>query len=401
MPNYGHLMRQHMHGKYPHMEMAIRDINNAILHYKDLKVKFEKFHYNNGDSKDLINLDGTIPVIYKSVLYNIPVVLWIQEQHPYQPPICFVQPTSTMQVRQGKHVDMNGCIYLPYLKSWHASTHSLIGCIQMMIAIFSKETPVFSKQPRVPQTQQNFQPMHRLPYPSYTPQGPPTTSYQPAMPPRAPYPMPGPSRTPYMPPLLPYPNYPTGQPTPNMPFPTPSPIGNKVDNQLDNNMVLASLRSAVNDKLKRRLRDTYSQAERELANFKKTENELKQGQAKVNTIVSTLNEEIANADSAAFSLKEKSEELIKEIKTLEQKHDELEPDDYVMATTPLYRQVVSSYAKEQALEDIIYHLSVAHHKEKLDLDTFLKHVRSLYREQFMLRATIEKARKTANLESNY
>ena len=45
------------------------------------------------------------------------------ETHPYNPPMVFVRPTSTMQIKQGKHVDSNGKIYLPYLHEWkHVSS---------------------------------------------------------------------------------------------------------------------------------------------------------------------------------------------------------------------------------------------------------------------------------------
>ncbi len=50
--------------------------------------------------------------------YNIPVCLWLMDTHPYNPPMVFVRPTATMQIKQGKHVDANGKIYLPYLHEW-------------------------------------------------------------------------------------------------------------------------------------------------------------------------------------------------------------------------------------------------------------------------------------------
>jgi len=30
----------------------------------------------------------------------------------------FVKPTSTMQIKPGRHVDANGRVYLPYLHEW-------------------------------------------------------------------------------------------------------------------------------------------------------------------------------------------------------------------------------------------------------------------------------------------
>lgn len=51
-------------------------------------------------------------------VYNIPVCLWLLDTYPYNPPICFVKPTSAMMIKTGKHIDANGKIYLPYLHEW-------------------------------------------------------------------------------------------------------------------------------------------------------------------------------------------------------------------------------------------------------------------------------------------
>ena len=45
------------------------------------------------------------------------------EGHPYNPPMVFVKPTATMQIKAGKHVDHSGRVFLPYLHEWkHVST---------------------------------------------------------------------------------------------------------------------------------------------------------------------------------------------------------------------------------------------------------------------------------------
>ena len=47
MANNDAFLRQKMHGKYAHMDVAINDINQAIYHYKDLRVKCDNFFYND------------------------------------------------------------------------------------------------------------------------------------------------------------------------------------------------------------------------------------------------------------------------------------------------------------------------------------------------------------------
>lgn len=60
----------------------------------------------------------TSPLFSSGNVYNIPVCLWLLDTYPYNPPICFVKPTSTMMIKTGKHIDANGKIYLPYLHEW-------------------------------------------------------------------------------------------------------------------------------------------------------------------------------------------------------------------------------------------------------------------------------------------
>ena len=50
--------------------------------------------------------------------YNIPLCLWLMDTHPYNPPVCYVKPTTTMQIMPGRHVDNSGKCYLPYLHEW-------------------------------------------------------------------------------------------------------------------------------------------------------------------------------------------------------------------------------------------------------------------------------------------
>jgi ESCRT-I complex subunit TSG101 len=40
------------------------------------------------------------------------------DTHPYNAPMCYVKPTSGMQIKVSIFVDYNGKIYLPYLHDW-------------------------------------------------------------------------------------------------------------------------------------------------------------------------------------------------------------------------------------------------------------------------------------------
>ncbi|KAH7940351.1 hypothetical protein HPB52_023538 [Rhipicephalus sanguineus] len=74
--------------------------------------------FNDGMKKELFCLDGTIPVNYKGTTYNIPVCIWLLDTHPYNSPMCYVKPTSYMQIKVSRHVDQTGRVFLPYLHEW-------------------------------------------------------------------------------------------------------------------------------------------------------------------------------------------------------------------------------------------------------------------------------------------
>ena len=41
-------------------------------------------------------------------------------------------PTATMLIRQGRHVDANGKVYLPYLSDWKKGRSDLKGLAEIM-----------------------------------------------------------------------------------------------------------------------------------------------------------------------------------------------------------------------------------------------------------------------------
>ncbi|XP_057185327.1 uncharacterized protein LOC130551612 isoform X2 [Triplophysa rosa] len=139
--------------QYKYRDLTVRDITNVISQYKDLKPVMDAYVFNDCSSRDLMSLTGTVPVSYRGNVYNIPICLWLLDTYPYNPPICFVKPTSAMMIKTGKHIDANGKIYLPYLHEWKHPQSDLYGLIQVMIVVFGEEPPVFSR----PTTQPPYQ----------------------------------------------------------------------------------------------------------------------------------------------------------------------------------------------------------------------------------------------------
>ncbi|XP_074921213.1 tumor susceptibility gene 101 protein isoform X5 [Chelonoidis abingdonii] len=295
--------------------------------------------FNDGSSRDLMSLTGTIPVPYRGNTYNIPICLWLLDTYPFNPPICFVKPTSSMTIKTGKHVDANGKIYLPYLHEWKHPQSDLIGLIQIMIVVFGEEPPVFSR----PTISSSYQP--------YQATGPPNS----------------PSR----------------------------------DGTISEDTIRASLISAVSDKLRWRMKEEMDRAQAELNALKRTEEDLKKGHQKLEEMVTRLDQEVAEVDKNIDLLKKKDEELSSALEKMENQSENNDIDEVIIPTAPLYKQILNLYAEENAIEDTIFYLGEALRRGVIDLDVFLKHVRLLSRKQFQLRALMQKARKTAGLSDLY
>ncbi|XP_057603956.1 tumor susceptibility gene 101 protein isoform X4 [Hippopotamus amphibius kiboko] len=328
-----------MVSKYKYRDLTVRETVNVITLYKDLKPVLDSYVFNDGSSRELMNLTGTIPVPYRGNTYNIPICLWLLDTYPYNPPICFVKPTSSMTIKTGKHVDANGKIYLPYLHEWKHPQSDLLGLIQVMIVVFGDEPPVFSR------------PTISASYPPYQATGPPNS----------------PSR----------------------------------DGTISEDTIRASLISAVSDKLRWRMKEEMDRAQAELNALKRTEEDLKKGHQKLEEMVTRLDQEVAEVDKNIELLRKKDEELSSALEKMENQSENNDIDEVIIPTAPLYKQILNLYAEENAIEDTIFYLGEALRRGVIDLDVFLKHVRLLSRKQFQLRALMQKARKTAGLSDLY
>ncbi|KAK3932066.1 Tumor susceptibility gene 101 protein [Frankliniella fusca] len=436
---------------YQNPDATSRDVYNTLSQYRGLSHAVEPFVFNdgkekqlckmtgtipvpykvfsNGSTKSLLNLKGTVPVPYKGTNYNIPVCIWIMDTHPNNAPLCYVKPTSDMVVKISRTTDHSGKIYLPELHLWDPRQPDLLpNLVKAMIAAFSKEPPVYAKPREVSQQQQqanqqqssssNFAPYPTQPYmpvpsgagnPPYPPANsvynsvpyPPASSYPGGFP--APYsgynsgsgsaypPYPtGGTQLPYHP----FPSYPAGP----MP-PSSTPQNSGIDSgtgTITEEHIRASLLSAVEDKMRRSLREQSSRARDELDILRQTESELRAGKNRLDQILIRLSKEQEELDKNISMLKDKEEELSKATERLSDQ--EVDVDEAVTTTAPLYKQILNSYAEEAALEDTIYYVGEALRRGVIDLEVFLKQVRSLSRRQFMLRALMQKCRQKAGLK---
>jgi len=340
--------------KYRDPEKTRQDVRDAIGHFRGLKPVSELFVFNNGAQKYLLALSGTIPVQYKGTVYNIPIVIWLLDTHPYNAPMVFVKPTPDMRIKVSRHVDHNGKVYLPYLHDWKHGSSDLFSLIQVLIITFQEQPPVYAVLNSPPQP-----PMHQMPQP-----------------PGVPYPTQ----------VTPYPPYPPSMPMPGMGGPLPNSGGAAFS-------VRPSLLTAAEEKLRRRLEDVYLSSEI----LKKTGDQLQDGRNRLEMMVRRLNDEKSTLEQNIETCHKECSSLQEKIETQKTNEDEAMIDDAIQAPTPLYKQIVNTFVEEAALEDTIYYLGEAFRCEKMDLDQYLKNVRVFSRRQFMLRAILNKCRQKAGL----
>lgn len=428
-------------GKYKHAEICFGDVRRAVYQYSSLRPNLQNFTHNDGREVELFALDGTLPVMIGGVIYNIPVCVWLQENHPFCPPLVFVKPTNTMAIKVSQFVDSNGKVYHPFLHEWSHPKSDLAAMLQILCSVFAQHPPVYAKTASTPPQPSHYnmpqQPGYPPHYGGYSPNPGAMPPYPVGGSPRMPMPqhmpMPGsstgrpsgsrPPFTPYTPACgsnmgssnTPYPvtmpnhaSYPPStQPSYHGPAASIPPVtqanlvttenSTAVSSTLKDEEIKLSLRSAVEDKIKRSTRALFQQAQIELDELNRTQDELKRGSEKLQDILQKLEREQGDVDNDIKLLTQKNEEISEVVNKLESNSENLEIDEAVVTTAPLYNQILNLFAEENAVEDTIYYLSESLRKEAIDLEVFLKHVRTLSRKQFMLRALLYKARKTAGL----
>ncbi|CAD5227068.1 unnamed protein product [Bursaphelenchus xylophilus] len=366
---------------------------------EDLVKKTHKFP--DGIDRTVFCFDGTIPINYKGNVYHIPVAMFFMENHPYAGPYCYVTPTESMMIKASKYVDTEGRVYLPYLTEWQYPNYDTCGLIQVMTIAFQEKCPVYAR------SQHASQPPPPPVIPPY-PTQPPSQMPQPAMP--SPYPQLGLSNPPY-PSNTPYPTsyQPSYQPyVPDVhqsgssrSLNTQNDIPTNFYNTIQPNHIRDSLTTAVEAKLKERLKELMGTPYAELQSIEVNTQELKTGNQKLREMLDQMDKEQRRLDDVKAIYEEKRQELTKALEAVRSsgsnKNVEDTVDEAIDAASPLHKQILQSYVEDCAIDDTIYALGQALKKGSITLPVYLKCVRQLSRKQFRKRATLHKARQAAGL----
>lgn len=136
---------QRILSKYKFRDVAVDELQKIHRIFPDMNPYTGTYTFTDSSQKELLKLTGVIPVKYDGRSYNIPIQLWLLDSFPFTPPICLLKPTSSMVIREGKHVDAKGRIHLPGLHSWDYPKSSVVGLLNEMIAKFEEVPPLSSK----------------------------------------------------------------------------------------------------------------------------------------------------------------------------------------------------------------------------------------------------------------
>ncbi|KAI3818605.1 hypothetical protein L1987_12418 [Smallanthus sonchifolius] len=345
--------------------------------YPSLHHKTATFTHNDGRSVNLLQSDGTVPMLFQNVTYNIPVVIWLMETYPRHPPLVFVNPTRDMVIkRQHSFVNPSGLVSIPYLQNWVYPSSNLVDLARNLSNYFGNDPPLYSQRRPNPN-----------PNPSFNASGSQGSvssgSIRPAIPPRS-YP--------------PSPYVSGGVGGGGGRIPSPSPPQRMGSGSFEDPAEVYK-RNAVNKLVENvhsdvmQLRKTR-EAEMEAmfsaqAVLRRQEEELSKGLREMLDEKEGLEQQLQmvlmNTDVLEGWVSENEEKLGGD-------SSNFDADDAIVPSDSLSKQMLECTASDLAIEDVVYALDKSVQDGSIPFDLYLKNIRLLSREQFFHRATSGKVR---------
>ncbi|XP_043698112.1 protein ELC-like [Telopea speciosissima] len=353
-----------------------------VENYPGLQPKTATFTHNDGRTVNLLQAEGTIPMVYGGVVYNIPVVIWLMESYPRHPSCVYVTPTRDMIIkRPHSHVNPSGLVAHPYLQNWIYPSSNLVDLVRNLCHLFGRDPPLYSR-PQRPNPNSSPSPTPPSPSPSHSLSENSNSSSsssisRPGIPPRG-----------YSSSSSPY----GGR------FP-PSPQQHRPPTQTTTEDAAEVYRRNSINKLMEKLHDDAEalrkgrEAEMEgLFNLQAVlrqrddhlSKELRKFQGETEGLEQQLQMILMDTDLLESWLRE-NEGRVSKAKSLEVE-EILEPCD------ALSKQMLESTASDLAIEDVVYSLDKAVQEGSIPFDQYLRSIRSLSREQFFHRAMASKVR---------
>ncbi|KAK6145385.1 hypothetical protein DH2020_022205 [Rehmannia glutinosa] len=334
--------------------------------YPSLQPKTAVFTHNDGRTVNLLQAEGTVPMSFQGVTYNIPVIIWLMESYPRHAPLVFVNPTRDMIIkRPHPFVSPNGVVSIPYIHSWVFPASNLVELVRNLSHFFARDPPLYSQRKNSnPSPNPNLNPSYGSMNSSVG-----STAARPAIPPR---------------------DY----------FPTPTPPPPYGSGRIMEDPAEVFKKNAINklvEGLNGDIREMRKAREGEMEGFfgaqavlRNREEELRKGLKEMQDEKEALEQQLQmilmNTDVLEGWLRENEGKLGSNDGNSVDVDEAFEPCD------ALSKQMLDCTASDLAVEDTIYALDKAVQEGAIPFDQYLRSVRLLSREQFFHRATASKVR---------
>ncbi|TKY67761.1 ELC protein [Spatholobus suberectus] len=339
--------------------------------FPSLEPKTASFTHNDGRSVNLLQAEGTIPMTFQGVTYNIPVVIWLMESYPRHPPCVYVNPTRDMIIkRPHAHVNPSGLVSVPYLQNWTYPGSNLVDLVLSLSLVFGRDPPLYSQRRTTPNPNPNPNP-HPPPNFGTSSSSSSSSGYPHAHPPPRSY--------------------------PPSPYPAPAPAP-RVHSTEDPSEVFK--RNAINK--------LVEVVHGDVAALRKTREGEMEG---LFTLQGVLKQREETLNKGLTEMQEEMEALEQQLQIVLMNTDVLEgwlrdnqgkkmlggldlesPEDAFECVDVLSKQMLECTAADLAIEDTLYASDKALQVGALPFDQYLRSVRALSREQFFHRATATKVR---------
>ncbi|CAA0809435.1 Protein ELC [Striga hermonthica] len=353
----------------PYAEDMKWHIRQHLMHlietYPSLQPKTAVFTHNDGRTVNLLQADGTVPMSFQGVTYNIPVIIWLMESYPRHAPLVFVNPTRDMIIkRPHPFVSPNGVVSIPYIHAWVFPASNLVELARNLSHFFARDPPLYSqRKPSNPSPN---------PTPNLNPSFSSLNSSVGSATPR---------------PVTPPRDYP----------PTPTPPPPYGSGRIMEDPAEVFKKNAINKLVENLNGDIWEMRkarEGEMEGFfgaqavlRKREEDLRKGLKEMQDEKEALEQQLQmvlmNTDIMEGWLREN------EGKT---GSGDVDVDEAFQPCDALSKQMLDCTASDLAVEDAVYALDKAVQEGAIPFDQYLRNVRLLSREQFFHRATASKVR---------
>uniref|UniRef100_A0A6N2K5B9 UEV domain-containing protein n=1 Tax=Salix viminalis TaxID=40686 RepID=A0A6N2K5B9_SALVM len=334
-----------------------------------LEPKTATFTHNDGRTVNLLQADGTVPIAFVSVTYNIPVIIWLMESYPRHPPCVYVNPTRDMIIKRSHpFVNPSGLVSVPYLQNWIYPSSNLVDLAHELSSVFGRDPPLFSQRTN--------------PSPNYHPNQSSFESAGHTGGGSGGYPRPS-VRTPQHPPPSPYGS-------------GGGVVAGKVEAEdaaeVYKRKVINMLVENVNGDMLR-LRKTR---EAEMENWFSAQAVLRGREEEVNKGLKEMRDKMEGLElhlQVVLMNTDVLEAWVRENKgKLKGGSEHIDVDNTFECVDVLSKQMLECTAVDMAIEDVVYSLEKAVQEGAMPFDQYLRTVRLLSREQFFNRATAAKVR---------